>query len=93
MQNSAAQSQSLSPYIFIPYRTGGTAPYAVGEDARIPLHCSKEVKEFRMQNSAALSETLSPYIFIPYRTGGTAPYAVGEDARIPLHCSKEVREI
>jgi hypothetical protein len=45
MQNSAALSQSLSPYIFIPYRTGGgTAPYAAREDARIPLHCSKERK-------------------------------------------------
>jgi hypothetical protein len=62
MQNSAALSQSLySLRIFLYHRTGGgTAPYAVGEDARIPLHCSKEVKEFRMQNSAAMRPTLFP---------------------------------
>ncbi len=65
--------------IFLYHRTGGTAPYAVTKDARIPVHCSKEGREihafiytvkkkegkFRMQNSAALSQTLSPYIFIP----------------------------
>ncbi len=140
MQNSAALSQTLSPYIFIPQdgrhsslcsrkgcqdsftllkrkkgnleckiqlhrvkaslriflysRTGGgSAPYAVEEDARIPLHCSKEGREIQNAKfSCTESNPLSVYFLYP-KTGGTAPCAVREDARIPLHCSKEGREI